>query len=227
MKTRLTMDAALRLARKHVDKGDMSSSARLALRDAVTLAAKGDFTRAKERALKSLSYSVGMFHADYKRVQKLIEPLRNNPIDPRFEGYRAATLGKPKSSCPYRSGDKKREWEKGYDAGARDSAAHFAYGRIYKNPRRFALKDNKQSKSRRKSARTKARNLHVNPKGVSYRIRAETYSGRTYYYNHAAGALDTRGEYATHFPASKLRAAMLALAKKLPSSIKFIEAVKV
>ena len=56
------------LARKHLGKGIMDSSARLCLSDALCLHEEGNLTRAKDRALRSLAYSVGMFHADYKRA---------------------------------------------------------------------------------------------------------------------------------------------------------------
>lgn len=54
------------LARKHLD-GD---SARLCLSDAIELFDKGEYAAARERALKSLSFSVGVFHTDYKRASK-------------------------------------------------------------------------------------------------------------------------------------------------------------
>lgn len=58
------------LARKHLGTGVMDSSARLCLADAIALADKGDFEHAKQRALKSLSYSVGVFHRDYAKAAK-------------------------------------------------------------------------------------------------------------------------------------------------------------
>lgn len=57
------------LARKHLG-GDMESSARLCLSDAVKLYDDGDFYYAKQRALKSLEYSIGIFHTDYKKANK-------------------------------------------------------------------------------------------------------------------------------------------------------------
>jgi hypothetical protein len=57
------------LARKHVGNGaEMESSARLCLSDAVECCNKGAFESAKRHAIKSLAYSVGIFHADYKRA---------------------------------------------------------------------------------------------------------------------------------------------------------------
>lgn len=38
------------------------------MEDAVTLAGNGDLDAAKVRAIKSLAYSVGVFHQDYKRA---------------------------------------------------------------------------------------------------------------------------------------------------------------
>jgi hypothetical protein len=58
----------LALARKHLG-GDMESSARLCLSDAVKLYDEGDFQYAKQRALKSLEYSIGIFHRDYKKAR--------------------------------------------------------------------------------------------------------------------------------------------------------------
>lgn len=59
------------LARKHVSNGAaMESSARLCLTDAVALQEKGQLDDAKRRALKSMAYSVGIFHADYQRAAK-------------------------------------------------------------------------------------------------------------------------------------------------------------
>jgi len=55
------------LARKHLG-GSMESSARLCLEDAVRLEEQGNLKDAKVRALKSLAYSVGVFHKDYKRA---------------------------------------------------------------------------------------------------------------------------------------------------------------
>lgn len=63
-----TNDAII-LARKHVGNGAvMESSARLCLADAVRLQDEGKLDIAKERAVRSLAYSVGVFHNDYKRA---------------------------------------------------------------------------------------------------------------------------------------------------------------
>lgn len=62
---------ALRTAQCNEHKGDMKSSAQLAARDAESLFNKGDFKYAYLRALDSLSYSVGLFHADHQRIKAL------------------------------------------------------------------------------------------------------------------------------------------------------------
>ena len=65
------MDAkqAIILARKHVaDDSANESSARACLADAVGCYDSGMPRAAFRWALKSLSYSVGVFHADYKKV---------------------------------------------------------------------------------------------------------------------------------------------------------------
>ena len=64
-------EQAIRLARKHVGNGAaMESSARLCLSDALELAEKERFEYAYARAVRSLAYSVGIFHADYQRAAK-------------------------------------------------------------------------------------------------------------------------------------------------------------
>ena len=56
------------LARKHVHDGSMPSSAELCLADAIRLYDDGLWVDAKSRAIKSLAYSVGIAHKDYKRA---------------------------------------------------------------------------------------------------------------------------------------------------------------
>ena len=57
------------LARKHVDNdAPMSSSARLCLRDSIVQYDMGFFDYARKWAIKSLSYSVGVFHSDYQKA---------------------------------------------------------------------------------------------------------------------------------------------------------------
>lgn len=64
----LTVSEILSLARKHLGTGVMDSSARLCLADAVRLADDGELGYARERGLKSIAYSVGILHADYRRA---------------------------------------------------------------------------------------------------------------------------------------------------------------
>ena len=58
------------LARRHLGKGEMESSARLCFSDALSLYETGDYANAKKRAIKSLAYSVGMFHEDYAKASR-------------------------------------------------------------------------------------------------------------------------------------------------------------
>lgn len=60
----------IELAEKHIGKGCMISSAELCLVDAKNLFSKGENEYASKRALKSLCYSVGVFHEDYQLAAK-------------------------------------------------------------------------------------------------------------------------------------------------------------
>jgi hypothetical protein len=53
--------------------GDMQTSAELALHDARTLCANGEYGYAADRALKSLAYSVGIFSPVYQWAAAAIE----------------------------------------------------------------------------------------------------------------------------------------------------------
>jgi len=65
MKT--TAADTIALATRNADNGAaMQSSAQLCLSDARELFTKGDYGYANSRAIASLSYSVGMFHPDFK-----------------------------------------------------------------------------------------------------------------------------------------------------------------
>jgi hypothetical protein len=64
----MTTDKIMALARKHIGKGMMESSARLCLSDANHLFDRGLLDYAKKRALESLKYSVGILHQDYKKA---------------------------------------------------------------------------------------------------------------------------------------------------------------
>jgi len=65
----MNTEKVMSLARKHIGKGDMESSARVCLMDAVHLFDRGLLDYAKKRALDSLCYSVGIYHQDYKRAK--------------------------------------------------------------------------------------------------------------------------------------------------------------
>jgi hypothetical protein len=67
MNRELTQNAII-LARKHLGKGTMESSARLCLSDAIELYDSGELEYAHHRALKSIAYSVGQFHPDYPKA---------------------------------------------------------------------------------------------------------------------------------------------------------------
>ena len=56
------------LARKHLGSGSMESSARHCLAEAVRLNDNNDTESARKWALKSIAYSVGVFHPDYVRA---------------------------------------------------------------------------------------------------------------------------------------------------------------
>lgn len=59
----------IELARKHVNNGvGMQSSAKACLESAERLQAQGKCVEARNRAVRSLQYSVGVFHPDYKRA---------------------------------------------------------------------------------------------------------------------------------------------------------------
>jgi hypothetical protein len=63
---------ALDLARKHASNGAiMQSSAEFCLRDAESSHKEGLALVTIAHAVKSLSYSVGIFHADYKAARAL------------------------------------------------------------------------------------------------------------------------------------------------------------
>ncbi len=68
MRTIASTEQAIRLARKHVHKGEMNSSVRLCLADAISAMDAEQYEAAHRWAVKSLAYSVGITHPDYKRA---------------------------------------------------------------------------------------------------------------------------------------------------------------
>lgn len=67
----MNVDKIIILARKHAGNGAlMESSARHCLSEAVQRSDEGRYAIARGWALRSLSYSVGVFHPDYKRAAK-------------------------------------------------------------------------------------------------------------------------------------------------------------
>lgn len=64
-----TVSQALTLARKHLGKGNMESSARACMMDAVAQYDKGNYDAARMWAVKSIAYSVGVIHPDYKKAK--------------------------------------------------------------------------------------------------------------------------------------------------------------
>jgi len=55
----------LSLAEQHIGKGSMISSAEFCLHDAMAEYAAGKLDNAKAWALRSMRYSIGVFHPDY------------------------------------------------------------------------------------------------------------------------------------------------------------------
>jgi hypothetical protein len=70
----------IQTARNHVSNGaPMESSARLCLADAIRNHDEGNYQRAYFHALKSLGYSIGIMHADYRKAWATVhgsEPAR-------------------------------------------------------------------------------------------------------------------------------------------------------
>lgn len=65
----MPLSQILVLARRHLG-GDMESSARVCLADAIEMLNVGRLDRAEARALDSLKYSVGVFHPDYQKAAR-------------------------------------------------------------------------------------------------------------------------------------------------------------
>ena len=70
----MNTDKILILARKHVGNGgDMDSSARFCLTEAARAVDEGRLNAARMWAIKSLAYSVGIFHPDHKRASAVAQ----------------------------------------------------------------------------------------------------------------------------------------------------------
>ena len=69
----MTTSELLTLARKHLHNGAaMATSAEVCMNDAVQQYDAGDFQSARYWALKSLKYSIGIFHNDYKKADDFV-----------------------------------------------------------------------------------------------------------------------------------------------------------
>ena len=64
----MTTPEIIALARKHIGAGTMESSARLCLADAIASYDHGAYGIARDWAVKSLRYSIGILAPDYKRA---------------------------------------------------------------------------------------------------------------------------------------------------------------
>ena len=82
------------LARKHVGT---DSSARLCLSDAIRCYEDGLLDAAKDRAIRSLAYSVGVFHPDYKAAIKPTKPVSSRYV--MEDGYNVEFLGARPAKC--------------------------------------------------------------------------------------------------------------------------------
>ena len=69
----MNANQVIELAEKNIANAALIGSAKLCLQDAKDCLAKGDEGYAFNRALKSLQYSIGIFHPDYKAAQQGVE----------------------------------------------------------------------------------------------------------------------------------------------------------
>lgn len=60
------------IARKHLGKGEMQSSARLCLSRSIECGDNELYNEACQQALKSIQYSIGIMSGDYIKAQKLV-----------------------------------------------------------------------------------------------------------------------------------------------------------
>ncbi len=70
-KTNMNIEAVIIEARKQLG-GNMESSARLCLEDAIRHKDEGNWEMAASRALKSIAYSVGIMHPAYSKAWKMV-----------------------------------------------------------------------------------------------------------------------------------------------------------
>jgi hypothetical protein len=77
-KNRCLIGDVLDLAKRHVSEGEMASSAEVCYKTACNIMApawnnnRADILGADRNALRSLRYSVGVFHPDYKLAEKIL-----------------------------------------------------------------------------------------------------------------------------------------------------------
>ena len=64
----MKIEKVIAIARKHLGKGEMESSARLCFERAISLYEEKWFFYAHILAVKSIAYSVGKLHPDYKKA---------------------------------------------------------------------------------------------------------------------------------------------------------------
>lgn len=89
----MNANKALILARKHIGNGAvMDSSARACLADAIEQYDAGNYDAARMWATKSLAYSVGVFHADYRKAFFMETPSGNSNY--YADGYADGIAGK-------------------------------------------------------------------------------------------------------------------------------------
>jgi hypothetical protein len=84
-------DKAIVLARKNLG-GEMESSARVRLTDAINCYDASEFSAANRCALDSLRYSVGVFHDDYKTVLRIVQ---NNMLADDMHDFLASNHSAP------------------------------------------------------------------------------------------------------------------------------------
>jgi hypothetical protein len=77
---------AIQLARNHVaDNAKMESSARICLADAINLFDRDEYRDAIGRAMRSLSFSVGIHHSDFQKVVDMNDKAREAEESAAYE----------------------------------------------------------------------------------------------------------------------------------------------